>query len=337
MSNPRRKDPKSLPRLPPSAFTPPNATTGDSFPLVPGSNTTHPPKIIDANLIIASEDINLTRWLREAGPNLSQKIAGVVLTLPGSEQDKLKDILASRQNSTPIISLVIPFNLKDPAPSVIPTSPDPSIPISLSTVFYNRTPEAVEALKWALETGRPVDIDLPDASTEGVMEGIQDLLVKATADLKQVPPIILANYLPPPHDLALPIVRLMNHPHYQTYQAHTAALSLFPNLCIKYIPPAWNALPPPTPLPGSTTSGEADDKEQRNEWKRRIMMYLGPVVEAFGHERIIFGSSPSPGTHNPSHVGDWYEIAREAVAELGVDQECVDAIFYGNAKRVYGA
>ncbi len=64
---------------------------------------------------------------------------------------------------------------------------------------------------------------------------------------------------------------------------------------------------------------------------------VGPVVEAFGHERIIFGSSPSPGTHYPSHVGDWYEIAREAVAELGVEQEDVDAIFYGNAKRVYGA
>jgi hypothetical protein len=82
-----------------------------------------------------------------------------------------------------------------------------------------------------------------------------------------------ANYLPPPHDLALPIVRLMNHPHYQTYQAHIAALSLVPNLCIKYIPPAWNALPPPTPLPGATVSGEAEDKQQRNEWKRRIMMY----------------------------------------------------------------
>lgn len=95
MSNPRRKNPKSLPRLPPSAFTPPNATPGDSFPLVPGSNTAHPPKIIDANLVIANDDINLTRWLREAGPNLSERIAGVVLTLSGSEQDKIKDMQAS--------------------------------------------------------------------------------------------------------------------------------------------------------------------------------------------------------------------------------------------------
>lgn len=86
---------------------------------------------------------------------------------------------------------MIPFNLQDSVPSVIPTSPEPSIPISFSTVFYKRTPEAVEALKWALQSGRPVDIDLPDASTEGVLEGIQDLLAKATVDLKQVPPIIL--------------------------------------------------------------------------------------------------------------------------------------------------
>ncbi|KAK2463202.1 hypothetical protein APHAL10511_004857 [Amanita phalloides] len=336
MSNPRRKNPKSLPRLPLSAFTP-QASPGDSFPLVASPTTVHPTKIIDANVIIDDEDIDLTRWFREAGSNLSQRIAGVVLTLAGSERDKYKEILGSRRNNTPIVSLAIPFKLQDPVSSAILTSPDLSIPISLSTVFYKTTPEAVEALKWAFQSGRPVDIDLPNASTEGVLEGIQDLLAKATADLAQVPPIILANYLPPPHDLALPIVRLMNHPHYQTYQVHIAALSLAHNLCIKYIPPAWNAPPPPTPLPGATTSSEADDKQQRNEWKRRIKMYLGPVVEAFGYERIIFGSSPSPGSYHPSHVGDWYEIAREALAELGVDQESVDAIFYGNAKRVYGA
>jgi hypothetical protein len=86
---------------------------------------------------------------------------------------------------------VISFSLADPVPSAIPTSPDPSIPISFSTVFYQSTPEAADALKWALQTGRPVDINLPDASTEGVLEGIQDLLAKATTDLTHVPPIIL--------------------------------------------------------------------------------------------------------------------------------------------------
>ena len=64
---------------------------------------------------------------------------------------------------------------------------------------------------------------------------------------------------------------------------------------------------------------------------------VGPAVEAFGFERIIFGSAPSPASHARSNAGDWYEIAREAFAELGVDQESVDAVFGGNAQRIYAA
>ncbi|KAM6502187.1 hypothetical protein JOM56_002164 [Amanita muscaria] len=338
MSNPpRRKNPKSLPRLPLSAFASPSASTGDSFPLPPSPHSVHPTNVIDANIILNDEDINLTRWFREAGPGLSERVAGIVLLLNGTDQEKTNELIASRKNTPPIISLMIPFELAKPVPSNNLSSPDPLIPISLSTIYYQNTPEAAETLKWALQQGRPVDIDLPNASTDGVLESLQDLLAKATADLIQVPTIVITNYLPPPHDLALPIERLMNHSHYQTYQAHIAALSLIPSLCIKYIPPAWNAPPPPTPFPGAMSSNDAEDKQQRNEWKRRIRMYLGPVLEAFGYERIIFGSSPSPGSRHPSHVGDWYEIAREALAELGVEQPYVDGVFHGNAKRVYGA
>lgn len=64
---------------------------------------------------------------------------------------------------------------------------------------------------------------------------------------------------------------------------------------------------------------------------------VGPVLEAFGFQRIIFGSAPSGASHAPSSAGDWYEIARESLAELGVEQEAVDAVFCGNARRVYGA
>lgn len=64
---------------------------------------------------------------------------------------------------------------------------------------------------------------------------------------------------------------------------------------------------------------------------------VGPAVEAFGFERIIFGSAPSPASRARSNAGDWYEIAREAFAELGVDQESVDAVFGGNAQRIYAA
>lgn len=68
----------------------------------------------------------------------------------------------------------------------------------------------------------------------------------------------------------------------------------------------------------------------------RTDLLVGPVMEAFGYERIIFGSSPSSSSRGRAHVGNWYEIARESLAELGVEQAFVDAVFYGNAQKVYG-
>ena len=56
---------------------------------------------------------------------------------------------------------------------------------------------------------------------------------------------------------------------------------------------------------------------------------VGPIVEAFGTDRILYASS---GSVNP---GDWYEIAREVVAELGLEQDAVDAIFGSNANGVF--
>ena len=67
-----------------------------------------------------------------------------------------------------------------------------------------------------------------------------------------------------------------------------------------------------------------------------VTILVGPVLEAFGFQRIIFGSSPSPASKAKSNAGDWYEIARESLAELASDQEVVDAVFNGNAEKVYG-
>lgn len=63
---------------------------------------------------------------------------------------------------------------------------------------------------------------------------------------------------------------------------------------------------------------------------------VGPALEAFGDQRIIFGSSPSPESYAKSAVGDWYELVKESLAELGIEQEGVDGIFGGNARKVYG-
>jgi predicted TIM-barrel fold metal-dependent hydrolase len=64
---------------------------------------------------------------------------------------------------------------------------------------------------------------------------------------------------------------------------------------------------------------------------------VGPIIEAFGFSRIIFATSSSSGAESNSSPGNWYEMAREAVAELGIDQDGVNAIFGGNAKTLYGA
>lgn len=64
---------------------------------------------------------------------------------------------------------------------------------------------------------------------------------------------------------------------------------------------------------------------------------VGPVMEAFGFERIIFGSSPPKASRAGSQAGDWYNVARESLAELGVEQECIDSVFSLNAQFVYGS
>ena len=78
----RRKLPKDLPKLPPTAFSPPSSNDADAFQN-PGQNALQPAQVIDANVV--SNDLNYSQWKKEAGPNLSSKIRGVVLALPASE------------------------------------------------------------------------------------------------------------------------------------------------------------------------------------------------------------------------------------------------------------
>ncbi|KDR75795.1 hypothetical protein GALMADRAFT_248501 [Galerina marginata CBS 339.88] len=324
-----RKFPKDLPRLPLSAFTPPNSGTLERFPLPPSPSTLHPAKVIDANVV--SKDLNYSQWKKEAGQALGGKIRGIVLALPGAE---LESALKSNPKESQIISYVIPFDLEKPDPAIETLISSAIAPTSLSTVFTKDSPAAIDGLRWALQRGLPVDIDIQATLSDTLLEGFEDLIAKASADLETVPPIILSNILPPPHDLDLPIVKLMNHPTYLAFQSQVAALSLIPQVCVKFLPPSWDAPTPQTPFPGSPV--ETADTQQIKEWKRRIKMYLGPVMEAFGYQRILFGSSPSSSSRGPSNVGDWYEIARESLTELGIEQDFVDAVFAGNAEKVYG-
>ncbi|KAJ4483305.1 hypothetical protein J3R30DRAFT_3284080 [Lentinula aciculospora] len=320
----RRKGPRSLPKLPLSAFTPPNSGTSEKFPLAPSPSTVHPENVIDANVVAQDGDDSLSRWKSEAGPHLSSRIGGVVLSLSGGDEQSLSKL------DVPVVSVMVPFSLESSdRPASLPTS----YPVSLTTVFTRVTSNSVENLRWALQQGRPIDIDIHADLTDDVFESFEDLLSKSMDNVSPVPPIILSNLLPPPNDLELPIVKLMNHPVYRRFQAQIAALSLFPQISIKYLPPSWDVETPPTP--SVMVASPIDENKQKKEWKRRIKMYLGPVMEAFGYQRIIFGSSPSASCKVPSKAGYWYEIARESFAELGVEQEAVDAVFWTTAKKVY--
>jgi len=326
----RRKHPKDLPKLPSTAFSPPSSTAVEAFP-ISGPDALQPAQVVDANVV--SNDINYSQWKKEAGQSLSSKIRGVVLALPASEiQTALKE-LDSSSKELQILSIIAPFNLEAPDKAVeeLLTS---SATLSLSTIFNKSSPDSIEGLRWALSHGRPVDIDIQATLSDSLLDGLEDLITSASAGIETLPPIILSNILPPPHDLDLPIVKLMSHPEYLAFQSRIAVLSLFPNACVKFLPPSWDAPTPQTPYPGSPI--ESVDVQQQQEWKRRIKMYLGPVMEAFGYERIIFGSSPSSSSKGRPHVGNWYDIARESLAELGIEQASVDAVFFNNAQKVYG-
>ncbi|THH33232.1 hypothetical protein EUX98_g1009 [Antrodiella citrinella] len=347
----RRKGLKTHPTLPLSAFTPPSTGTGEQFPLPPDPSTIHPTNVIDAHVIAPSGD--LSDWFAQVDEALKGKIGGAVLSLHGAEPSAIDDLLAKVATSqTPIHAVLVPFSLEDGIPANPPkylsdATRNPLIVLSAS--FTKNTPAVAEALKWALDNGFSVDIDVQTnlKDSESEWEALEELFGKAMPHETEDAPkpkgkVVLTNLLPPPDDLHLPIVKLLTHSTYQAYQSHCAALSLYSNVYVKFIPPSWGSPTPPTPAPTVTeTPAESEyeirDTNEKREWKRRIKMYIGPCLEAFGYSRIIYGSSPSPFSHSKSNAADWYELARESFAELGTEQEGVDAVFYGNAKLVYSS
>ena len=62
---------------------------------------------------------------------------------------------------------------------------------SLSTVFNKSTRDGVASLKWALESGKPVDIDLQAPISDAVLDDFEDIIYKASSGLSNIPPIIV--------------------------------------------------------------------------------------------------------------------------------------------------
>lgn len=88
----RRKGPKTLPRLPLSAFSPPNSGTSDRFPLPPSPSTLHPDNVIDAHIVATNGD--LSQWKQEAGKVLGGRIGGVILSLEGKQPSEFEQTIA---------------------------------------------------------------------------------------------------------------------------------------------------------------------------------------------------------------------------------------------------
>ncbi|KDQ53593.1 hypothetical protein JAAARDRAFT_39282 [Jaapia argillacea MUCL 33604] len=336
----RRKGLKVHPKLPLSAFSPPNSGTGEKFPLPPSPSTVHPESVVDADVVLDKGDDDLTRWKNEISGALGDQsnLAGLVVSLKDVEESQIQktiERLESLQLEAPLLSVIVPFSLNSFAstspPSYLLPSASSKIPIALSTTLVSSpiTTTGIEAVEWALVNDRVLDLHIHCdlVSGETGWEAVEDLLTKAAAKQdvsSERGTLVLSNVLPPPHDLSLPLVKLLTHSTYRAYQSRTASISLHPNLYMKYLPPSWDR-----------TAIAGDDAARLLEWKRRVKMYLGHAVEAFGTDRIIFGSSPSDST-TPSGVSEWYELARESLTELGIDQEGIDAVFGGNALKVYG-
>ncbi|KAH9978806.1 hypothetical protein BGW80DRAFT_1281017 [Lactifluus volemus] len=265
-------------------------STTPSVPISPGVGALHPDRIVDICVRGSIPD-----WKNQARGSLK----------------------AAR-----VLFRSIPFNLDS---GTVPSIPATKFPVTLSASFNGTSDAAVAALSAALKAGHIVDIDVPGYGEEN-WEKLEDFLTKATSDASGAGFIILCDQSPtPPHDLGLPIVKLLTHPTYHSYQSHIATFSLLPRVYLSYTPPTWNAPTPPTPL---SDQGVATPSKEKKEWKRRIKMYLGPALEAFGFERILFGSSPSPSSHASSSA---------SFAEIGVEQSSIDAVFGGTAQRIYSS
>ncbi|KAG1716640.1 hypothetical protein ID866_518 [Astraeus odoratus] len=337
LANGRRKNP---PKLPLSAFSPPNTGTSDTFPLPPTPSAVVPVGVVDSHLRVSASPASIDQYKENVGQLTLEKITAVVLTIDSQRSNDIPSLLQGLRSyiDLPILSVSVPFEL-DQAPPSEPLSclSGTNPPTTLSTAFTRVTPEAVASLTWALDHSAVVDIDVQsDVMGSTAISGptlydfFEDLLTKATAPPagadaaeKKRTPIVLSNVFPPPLDFHQPIVKVMKQPDYLQYQSRVSSLSLFENLYLKITPPVRET-------PGSESTVHL------KEWKGRLKLYIGPVLEAFGFERMIFGTSSSPAGEAFDLPVSWYDLVRESFAELGVEQDAIDNVFMNNAKRVYG-
>lgn len=80
---------KPTPRLPLSAFSPPNSGAGERFPLPPSPGTVHPSSITDGGITVASID-DLGGYLSSVKALHSERLNGVVVSVPADAVEGLE-------------------------------------------------------------------------------------------------------------------------------------------------------------------------------------------------------------------------------------------------------
>lgn len=81
----RTKGPKNLPKLPLSAFSPPNSGVSDSFPLPASPSTVHPDRVVDASVASSAVDA----WVNDIGKDdgLKKRFKAVVVKADAGDVD----------------------------------------------------------------------------------------------------------------------------------------------------------------------------------------------------------------------------------------------------------
>lgn len=81
----RTKGPKNLPKLPLSAFSPPNSGVSDSFPLPASPSTVHPDRVVDASVASSAVDA----WVNDIGKDdgLKKRVKAVVVKADAGDVD----------------------------------------------------------------------------------------------------------------------------------------------------------------------------------------------------------------------------------------------------------
>jgi len=152
--------------------------------------------------------------------------------------------LKDKTTSAPIIAIVASVALQDgisQIPSFLSNSP---FPVSVSAVVSKSlvSPSFVEGVRWALDAGTPLELDVVDGLVDEAQgyDYLVELITNAQETSQKEPtPIIITNVLPPLSSIDLPIVKLLSHPSFVAYQSHVGSLSLVPHTYLKFIPPAW--------------------------------------------------------------------------------------------------